>query len=122
MRVLFAVLVSLTFSSLNVCADVSSSMDILWGMLKKNKEEVVFIRCDNPSLEMKIVNTEDANKKNTSRAYGLTDKDNASPVYFSLVGYVGNTGGESFIFHLRDVAENRTGYCNLNDALKHSLQ
>lgn len=121
MRILFAILLSLALSSLNVFADESSPVDIFWGMLKKNKEEVVFIRCDNPSLEMKIVNTKDANERNISRAYDLIDKYNASSVYFSFIGYVESTDG-GYIFHLQDVAEAREGHCNLSDALKQSLQ
>ncbi len=52
--------------------------DIFWGMLKKENQEIVFVRCDSPSLKMKIVRTADANQENIEKAYQTFNQSKGS--------------------------------------------
>lgn len=91
--------------------------DILWGMLKKENQEIVFVRCDSPSLKMKIVRTADANQENIEKAYQTFNQSKGQSMYFAFIGNVKDTGNGNYVFNMYDVMETKTGRCNLTDAL-----
>lgn len=55
----------------SVYADTDQTYDIFWGMLVKDKKDTMFVRCDSPSLKMKIVRMADANTENIDKAYQI---------------------------------------------------
>lgn len=91
--------------------------DIFWGMLKQEDQDVVFVRCDSPSLKMKIVRVADANQENIEKAYQTFIHSKNQPVYFAFIGNVRDTGNGNYVINLYDVMETKTERCNLTDAL-----
>ncbi|ECE6154597.1 hypothetical protein I3A88_24745 [Salmonella enterica] len=55
----------------NAYAGYENINDVFWGMLKKEKENIVFVRCDAPSRKMKIIRAADANQKNVEKMYQI---------------------------------------------------
>lgn len=91
--------------------------DIFWGMLKQEDQDIVFVRCDSPSLKMKIVRTADANQENIEKAYQTFTNSKKQSVYFAFIGNVKDSGNGNYVFNMHDVMETKTGNCNLTDAL-----
>lgn len=91
--------------------------DIFWGMLKQEDQDIVFVRCDSPSLKMKIVRTADANQENIEKAYKTFTNSKKQSVYFAFIGNVKDSGNGNYVFNMHDVMETKTGNCNLTDAL-----
>ncbi|HFK6917435.1 TPA: hypothetical protein ACGZD4_000148 [Klebsiella pneumoniae] len=86
-------------------------------MLKKENQEIVFVRFDSPSLKMKIVRTADANQENIEKAYQTFNQSKGQSMYFAFIGNVKDTGNGNYVFNMYDVMETKTGRCNLTDAL-----
>ncbi|AYN26032.1 hypothetical protein D8682_02905 [Buttiauxella sp. 3AFRM03] len=109
-------------SMVNAHAESSAGNDIFSGMLVQDRDDIVFVRCDRPSLKMKIVETDDVNKKNVEAAYQTFKENKDKPLYFTFVGHVKNDDKGAYTFYLTDVTDTKLGSsCNLSDSLDELL-
>jgi hypothetical protein len=79
--------------------------DIYWGSLKKENKDIFFVRCDNPTLKMKILQTDDVNKANVEKALQVFNDSLSKPVYFAFVGHVDSVPDGSYVFYIQDVVK-----------------
>lgn len=99
-------------------AETDKFNDIFWGSLKKDNQDIIFVRCDNPTLKMKVLKTDDVNKANVDKAFQVFNDNLNKSVYFAFVGHIDSASDGSYIFHMQDVVKTKVGSsCNLSDLL-----
>ncbi len=79
--------------------------------------EIVFVRCDDPSLEMKVGEMPGANKEHISKAYKTAFDHNYKGIYFTFLAEVELKSKGNYHINIKDVVETKKGVCNLLDAI-----
>ena len=109
-------LISLLLLFVSTAHSYTTENDIFDGMLKNYNGQIMFVRCDSPSLRMQIMQTKDANKSNIERAYRIAAQQHYKDIYFTFFGNV-QIENNSYIFNIQDIVNSQTGTCNLLEAL-----